>query len=51
LRPRKKAAIYVRVGTGGQRVEATYDLRELAAKRGLEVVREYEDRGISGIKA
>ena len=47
-----KAAIYVRVSTADQHVESQlYDLRELAAKRGFEVVKEYEDRGISGSKA
>jgi DNA invertase Pin-like site-specific DNA recombinase len=48
----KKAAIYVRVSTSDQRVETQlYDLRELAAQRGFEVVHEYEDRGISGRRA
>jgi DNA invertase Pin-like site-specific DNA recombinase len=48
----KKAAIYVRVSTPDQHVESQlYDLRELAAKRGLEIANEYEDRGISGTKA
>jgi DNA invertase Pin-like site-specific DNA recombinase len=48
----KKAAIYVRVSTPDQHVESQlYDLRELAAQRGYEVVHEYEDRGISGTKA
>jgi DNA invertase Pin-like site-specific DNA recombinase len=48
----KKAAIYVRVSTADQHVESQlYDLRELAAQRGFEIVREYEDRGISGTKA
>jgi hypothetical protein len=28
-----------------------YDLRELAAQRGFEVVHEYEDRGVCGKKA
>jgi DNA invertase Pin-like site-specific DNA recombinase len=46
------AAIYVRVSTADQHVESQlYDLRELAARRGLSVVKEYEDRGISGSKA
>ncbi len=48
----KKAAIYVRVSTSDQRVESQlYDLRELAARRGLEVVQEYQDCGISGLRA
>src|SRR5579864_4455421 len=48
----KKAAIYVRVSTPDQHVESQlYDLRELAARRGFEVVHQYEDRGICGQKA
>ena len=48
----KKAALYVRVSTSDQHVESQlYDLRELAAHRGFEVVHEYEDRGVSGTKA
>jgi len=48
----KKAALYVRVSTPDQHVESQlYDLRQLAAQRGYEVVHEYEDRGISGTKA
>ena len=48
----KRAAIYVRVSTLDQHVESQlYDLRELAAQRGLEVVQEYEDRGVSGSRA
>jgi len=48
----KKAAIYVRVSTPDQHVESQlYDLRELAAQRGFEVVHEYEDRGVCGNKA
>jgi DNA invertase Pin-like site-specific DNA recombinase len=48
----KKAAIYVRVSTADQRVESQlYDLRELATQRGIEVVQEYQDCGISGSKA
>ena len=47
-----KAAIYVRVSTPDQHVESQlYDLRELAAQRGFEVVHEYEDRGVCGKKA
>jgi DNA invertase Pin-like site-specific DNA recombinase len=48
----KRAAIYVRVSTVDQRVESQlYDLRELATQRGIEVVQEYQDCGISGSKA
>jgi DNA invertase Pin-like site-specific DNA recombinase len=48
----KKAAIYVRVSTPDQHVESQlYDLRELAEQRGIEVVQEYQDCGISGSKA
>jgi DNA invertase Pin-like site-specific DNA recombinase len=48
----KKAVLYVRVSTPDQHVESQlYDLRELAAQRGFEVVHEYEDRGVSGTKA
>jgi DNA invertase Pin-like site-specific DNA recombinase len=48
----KKAAIYVRVSTPEQHVESqSYDLRELAAQRGFEVVHEYEDRGFCGKNA
>jgi DNA invertase Pin-like site-specific DNA recombinase len=47
-----KAAIYVRVSTADQHVESQlYDLRELATKRGFEVVKEYQDCGVSGRRA
>jgi DNA invertase Pin-like site-specific DNA recombinase len=47
-----KAAIYVRVSSADQHVESQlYDLRELAAKRGFEVVQEYRDCGVSGRRA
>jgi DNA invertase Pin-like site-specific DNA recombinase len=50
--PMKRAALYVRVSTPDQHVESQlYDLRELAAQRGFEVVHEYEDRGVCGKKA
>src|ERR1035437_8616197 len=50
--PQLKAAIYVRVSTTDQHVESQlYDLRELAAKRGFEVVQEYSDCGVSGRRA
>jgi DNA invertase Pin-like site-specific DNA recombinase len=49
---RLRAAIYVRVSTADQHVESQlYDLRELAAQRGLEVVQEYRDSGVSGKRA
>jgi DNA invertase Pin-like site-specific DNA recombinase len=49
---KKAAAIYVRVSTPDQHVESQlYDLRELAAQRGFELVHEYEDRGVCGKKA
>jgi DNA invertase Pin-like site-specific DNA recombinase len=48
----KKAVLYARVSTSDQHVESQlYDLRQLAAQRGFEVVGEYTDRGISGKKA
>jgi DNA invertase Pin-like site-specific DNA recombinase len=48
----KRAAIYARVSTPEQHVETQlYDLRQLAAQRGFEVVAEYTDNGVSGTKA
>jgi DNA invertase Pin-like site-specific DNA recombinase len=48
----EKAAIYARVSTPDQHLEAQlYDLRDLAAKRGYTVFREFEDRGVSGLKS
>ncbi len=48
----KKAALYVRVSTPDQHVESQlYDLREVAAQKGYEIVHEYEDRGVCGNKA
>ena len=48
----KRAAIYARVSTADQHVEAQlYDLRQMAAQRGYEVICEYTDVGISGTKA
>src|ERR1700730_8076581 len=48
----KKAAIYARVSSPDQHVESQlYDLREMAAQRGYEVIAEYKDEGISGTKA
>jgi DNA invertase Pin-like site-specific DNA recombinase len=44
-----KAVIYARVSTSDQHIESQlYDLRELAAKHGFEVVKEYHDCGVSG---
>ena len=49
---RSKVAIYVRVSTADQHVESQlYDLRELAVQRGLDVVQEYRDSGVSGKRA
>jgi len=48
----KTAAIYVRVSTADQHVKSQlYDLRDLAAKRGFQVVKEYRDCGVSGRRA
>jgi DNA invertase Pin-like site-specific DNA recombinase len=47
----KRAALYLRVSTLDQHPETQlYDLRQMAAQRGLEIVQEYTDR-ISGAKA
>jgi DNA invertase Pin-like site-specific DNA recombinase len=47
----KKAAIYVRVSTDKQTVENQLSsLRQIAERRGWEVVEEYRDTGISGVK-
>src|SRR5271169_1503008 len=47
----KRAALYLRVSTVAQHPESQlYDLRQLAAQRGYEIVHEYTDR-ISGAKA
>src|SRR5271170_8343057 len=48
----KKAGIYVRVSTSDQHVESQlYDLRELASRRSFEVVKVYQDCGVSGRRA
>ena len=48
----KKAALYCRVSTAEQSISAQrLDLIQLAQQRGLEVVKEYSDVGISGTKA
>lgn len=47
----KRAALYMRVSTLDQHPETQlYDLRQMAAQRGYEIVHEYSDR-ISGAKA
>lgn len=47
----KRAVLYMRVSSVDQHPETQlYDLRQLAAQRGLEIVKEYTDR-ISGAKA
>ncbi len=47
----KRAVIYARVSTLDQHAETQLlDLRQLAAQRGLEIVREYTDHGISGAR-
>jgi DNA invertase Pin-like site-specific DNA recombinase len=48
----KRAAIYVRVSTDKQTVENQLrELRQIAERRGGEVVKEYHDAGISGAKS
>ncbi len=47
----KRAAIYVRVSTDKQTIENQLrELRQIAERRGWEVVHEYDDAGISGAK-
>jgi DNA invertase Pin-like site-specific DNA recombinase len=47
----KRAALYLRVSSVDQHPETqVYDLRQMAAQRGYEIVREYTDK-ISGVKA
>jgi DNA invertase Pin-like site-specific DNA recombinase len=47
----KQAAIYVRVSTDKQTIENQLrELRQVAKRRGWEVVHEYQDAGISGAK-
>src|SRR5215471_17245504 len=47
----KRAAIYVRVSTDKQTVEnQVRELRQIAERRGWEVVAQYSDAGISGSK-
>jgi DNA invertase Pin-like site-specific DNA recombinase len=48
----KRAAIYVRVSTDKQTIENELrELRQIAERRGWEVVHEYHDAGISGAKS
>ena len=48
----ERVAIYARISTPDQHIESQlYPLRELAARRGYEVVHEYTDIGVSGSKA
>ena len=48
----KRAVLYLRVSTLDQHPETQlYDLQTLAHQRGLEIVKEYTDRGISGARA
>jgi len=47
----KRAAIYVRVSTDKQTIENQVTvLRQIAERRGWEVVEQYSDAGISGSK-
>ena len=47
----KQAAIYVRVSTDKQTIENQLrELRQIAERRGWEVIHEYHDAGISGAK-
>jgi DNA invertase Pin-like site-specific DNA recombinase len=47
----KRVALYLRVSTLDQNPETQgLDLRQLARQRGLEVVHEYVDHGISGVR-
>src|SRR5215468_4812080 len=50
-KPMKRAAIYVRVSTDKQTIEnQVAALRQIAERRGWEVVEQYSDAGISGAK-
>jgi DNA invertase Pin-like site-specific DNA recombinase len=47
----KRVALYVRVSTDGQTVDnQLQELRQIAERRGWEVVETYSDAGISGAK-
>ena len=46
-----RVAIYARVSTDGQSVNAQLEaLRQVAQRRGWQVIKEYADKGISGAK-
>jgi DNA invertase Pin-like site-specific DNA recombinase len=48
----KRAALYLRVSTVDQHPETqVLDLRQMALQRGLQIVEEYVDHGISGTRA
>jgi DNA invertase Pin-like site-specific DNA recombinase len=48
----KRVALYCRVSTPDQHLDnQLFQLRDLAAKRGYQIVREYTDKGVSGAKA
>ena len=48
----KRAALYGRVSTFDQTTANQFlDLRQMAQQRGLEIVQEYVDHGISGTRA
>jgi DNA invertase Pin-like site-specific DNA recombinase len=48
----KRAVLYLRVSTLDQHPESQlYDLQQLAAQRGYEIVRQYTDHGYSGARA
>jgi DNA invertase Pin-like site-specific DNA recombinase len=48
---KRNAAIYVRVSTDGQTVEnQVRELRQIAERRGWQLVETYSDAGISGAK-
>ncbi|MFZ3212046.1 MAG: recombinase family protein [Terriglobales bacterium] len=50
--PIKRAALYCRVSTVDQHPETQLrELLQFAGQRGLQIVREYTDHGISGTKA
>jgi DNA invertase Pin-like site-specific DNA recombinase len=47
----KRAVLYLRVSTVDQHPESQlYDLQQLAQQRGLEIVRQYTDHGVSGTR-
>ena len=48
----KRAALYVRVSTVDQHPETQlHELRQFASQRGLQIVKEYTDHGVSGTRA